>query len=312
VKLPVLVLVGPTAVGKTAISIGVAKRIGAEIISGDSMQVYRGLDIGTAKITPAEMQGVPHHMLDIKEPDAEFTVAEFRTRVDALIREIHGRGRLPMIVGGTGLYIRSVLEEYTFTELETDHELRRQLAAEEEEHGPGWLHRRLQQVDPVAAERLHPNDLRRVIRALEVYEATSVPISATQTAAQGEPRYDDLFIGLTMERELLYRRIDQRVEEMLAAGWLEETRRHFRRCHRELTSLQAIGYREQVAYLRGLLTWGEAIALIKRNTRRYAKRQLTWFRRESRIRWLDLTAEAARQSAVEEIANLVEGKWQTV
>jgi tRNA dimethylallyltransferase len=310
VKLPVLVLVGPTAVGKTAISIGVAKRIGAEIISGDSMQLYRGMDIGTAKITQAEMQGVPHHMIDILAPDAEFAVAEFQVRVDRLIREIHGRGRLPMIVGGTGLYIRSVLAEYTFSEIDTDQLLRQRLAAEEKAHGPGYLHRRLQDVDPAAAARLHPNDTRRVIRALEVFETTGRPISATQTAADHEPRYDDLLIGLTMERELLYRRIDERVDQMLAAGWLTEARQLFSRYAPDVTAMQAIGYRELVQYLRGLLTWPETVAVIKRHTRQYAKRQLTWFRREARMRWIDVTHAAARALVVEEIANLVEGKWQ--
>ena len=308
-KYPVLVLVGPTAVGKTAISVAVAKRLGAEIISGDSMQVYRGMDIGTAKITPEEMQGVPHHMIDIKNPDEPFTVAEFQERTDRLIREIVGRGRLPMLVGGTGLYIRSVLEPYTFTPMEGDPELRRQLAAEEEQHGPGHLHRRLQEVDPKAAAKLHPNDLRRIIRALEVYTLTGIPISSTQTAAGAEPRYDDLFLALTMDREALYRRIEQRVDQMLAAGWLEEVRRLLERYPPHLPAMQALGYRELVQYYRGLLTLPEATALIKRNTRRFAKRQFTWFRRERRLRWIDVTSAEARASVVEAIAQMAEGKW---
>jgi tRNA dimethylallyltransferase len=308
-KLPLLVLVGPTAVGKTAISVAVAKRLGAEIISGDSMQVYRGLDIGTAKIAPAEMEGVPHHMIDIKEPDEPFSVAEFQARVDDLVREIAGRGRLPMLVGGTGLYVRAVVMAYTFTEMEADPALRQRLAEEEARHGPGYLHRRLQAVDPAAAARLHPNDLRRIIRALEVWEQTGVRISETQRAWELEPRYDDLCIGLTMDRELLYRRIDQRVDAMLAAGWVEEVRRLLARYRPDLQSMEAIGYRELILYLRGLLTWDEAVALIKRNTRRFAKRQFTWFRRDARIHWLDVTAPEARERAVEEIVRLAEGKW---
>jgi len=287
----------------------VAKRLGAEIISGDSMQVYRGMDIGTAKITPEEMQGVPHHMIDIKNPDEPFTVAEFQERTDRLIREIVGRGRLPMLVGGTGLYIRSVLEPYTFTPMEGDPELRRQLAAEEEQHGPGHLHRRLQEVDPKAAAKLHPNDLRRIIRALEVYTLTGIPISSTQTAAGAEPRYDDLFLALTMDREALYRRIELRVDQMLAAGWLEEVRRLLERYPPHLPAMQALGYRELVQYYRGLLTLPEATALIKRNTRRFAKRQFTWFRRERRLRWIDVTSAEARASVVEAIAQMAEGKW---
>lgn len=308
-KLPILALVGPTAVGKTAVSVALAQRLGAEIISGDSMQVYRGMDIGTAKITPEEMAGVPHHMIDIKEPDQPFTVAEFQGRVDALIREIVGRGRLPMLVGGTGLYVRAVLEPYTFTEMEADPALRSRLAAEEERLGPGHLHRQLQAVDPAAAAKLHPNDLRRIIRALEVHTLTGVPISATQTAAGAERRYDDLFVGLTMEREALYRRIDQRVDQMLAGGWLEEVQRLLARYPPSLPSMRALGYRELVQYLRGLLTLPEATELIKRNTRRFAKRQFTWFRRERRLRWIDVTSGEARTSAVEAIAQMVEGIW---
>lgn len=308
-KLPLLALVGPTAVGKTALSVAVAKRLGAEVISGDSMQVYRGMDIGTAKITPAEMEGVPHHLIDVIDPDEPFSVAEFRDRVDRLIREIHGRGRLPMLVGGTGLYVRAVLEEYNFSEAEADQALRERLAAEEETGGPGTLHRRLALVDPASGERLHPNDTRRIIRALEVFALTGKPISETYTADENPPRYDELFVGLNMERELLYRRIDARVDLMLAQGLEEEVRRLLRRYPPTLASMEAIGYREMVLYLRGLLTGAETAALIKRNTRRFAKRQLTWFRREARLRWFDLTEPAARLQSVEDIVRLSEGKW---
>ncbi len=287
----------------------VARAVGAEIISGDSMQVYRGMDIGTAKIRPEEAGGVPHHLIDIKEPDEDFSVAEFQARVDELIPQICARGRLPMLVGGTGLYVRAVVEKYTFTPMEADHELRARLRQEEERHGPGYLHARLQQVDPVSAARLHPYDLFRIIRALEVYAQTGVPISATQTAADAEPRYDDLMIGLTMDRAQLYARIDERVDAMLAAGWLDEVRRLLSRYPPHVRALQALGYRELVLYLRGLLTWDEAVALIKRNTRRFAKRQFTWFRRERRLRWLDVTDPEARNRAAGEIVRLVTEKW---
>lgn len=309
-KLPLLVLVGPTAVGKTAISVEVAKRIGAEIISGDSMQVYRGMDVGTAKITPDEMQGVPHHLIDTCDPADPFSVAEFQARVDELIRAIHSRGRLPFLVGGTGLYVRSVVQAYTFAEQETDQELREALAQEEARHGPGYLHGRLAAVDPAAAAKLHPNDLRRIIRALEVYETTGQRISETQTAVEAEPRYDDLMIGLTMERELLYSRIDQRVDQMLAAGWEAEVRELLKRHSPKLPAMEAIGYRELVWYLRGVLTRPEMVELIKRNTRRFAKRQFTWFRRDERIHWFDVTEPPARTQVVQAILTLVEGKWQ--
>ena len=309
-KLPLLVLVGPTAVGKTAISVEVAKRIGAEIISGDSMQVYRGMDVGTAKITVDEMQGVPHHLIDTCDPADPFSVAEFQARVDELIQAIHGRGRLPFLVGGTGLYVRSVVQAYTFAEQETDQELREALAQEEARHGPGYLHGRLAAVDPAAAAKLHPNDLRRIIRALEVYETTGQRISETQTAVEAEPRYDDLMIGLTMERDLLYSRIDQRVDQMLAAGWEAEVRELLQRYSPKLPAMEAIGYRELVWYLRGVLTRPEMVELIKRNTRRFAKRQFTWFRRDERIHWFDVTEPPARTQVVQAILTLVEGKWQ--
>ncbi|WP_374711864.1 tRNA (adenosine(37)-N6)-dimethylallyltransferase MiaA [Symbiobacterium terraclitae] len=308
-KLPLLVLVGPTAVGKTALSVAVAQEVGAEIISGDSMQVYRGMDVGTAKITQEEMGGVPHHLIDIKDPDEEFSVAEFQARVDRLVRAIHARGRLPMLVGGTGLYVRAVVEDYTFTELEPDPELRQRLREEEARNGPGYLHARLAEVDPVSASRLHPNDIFRIVRALEVYRLTGVPISATQTAAASEPRYDDLMIGLTMDRQQLYARIDERVDAMLAAGWLDEVKRLLHRYPPHLRPMEALGYRELVLYLRGMLTWAEAVALIKRNTRRFAKRQFTWFRRERRLIWLDVTTPEARNRARAEVVRLVKEKW---
>lgn len=308
-KLPLLVLVGPTAVGKTAVSIALAQRLGGEIISGDSMQVYRGMDIGTAKITPAEMQGVPHHMIDIRDPDQPFSVAEFQAEADRLIQEIVGRGRLPMLVGGTGLYVRSVILPYTFTEQQADLDLRQRLAALKEAHGPGYLHGRLQQVDPASAERLHPNDLRRIIRALEVYETTGVPISATQKALEAEPRYDHLFVALSMDRELLYQRIDQRVEQMLAAGWMDEVLGLLKRYPPHLAALEAIGYRELVSHALGLLTFSEAERLIKRNTRRFAKRQLTWFRRERDLHWCDVTADPSHEQTIAKVASLAAGKW---
>jgi tRNA dimethylallyltransferase len=310
-KLPLLVIVGPTAVGKTALSIAVAKRLGAEIISGDSMQLYRTMDIGTAKVTHQEMQGVPHHMIDICDPDQPFSVARFQERVGELIRAIYSRGRLPILSGGTGLYVRAVIQPYTFAPAPSDQAVRDQLSEEEQEHGPGHLHRRLAAVDPAAASKLHPNDLRRLIRALEVFSLTGTPISQTQTADQGEPRYDLLYFGLTRDRKELYKRIDQRVDAMLEAGWLEETRRLLSEYSPQLTPLQAIGYRELVQYMRGLLTKSEAIPLIKRHTRQFAKRQLTWFNRERHLCWIDLT-KTDLHDAVDLITRKAEGKWPSL
>lgn len=306
-KLPLLVIVGPTAVGKTAIAVETARHLGAEIISGDSMQVYRGMDIGTAKIRSDEMQGVPHHLIDIREPDEPISVAEFQARADGLIAEIAGRGRLPMLVGGTGLYVRAVLEEYTFTEMEADPALRIQLAGEEKRFGPGHLHRRLAEVDPESAARLHPHDLRRVVRALEVFLQMGSPISAMQTAAGSAPRYDDLLIGLTMDRAELGRRIEARVDAMMEQGLEAEVRSLLDRYGPSIQALEAIGYKEMLQYRRGLITYTEAVGLIKRHTRQFAKRQFTWFRRERRLNWFDVT-EASQKQVVEEIARLVEGK----
>jgi tRNA dimethylallyltransferase len=309
-KLPLFVLVGPTGVGKTAISIAVAKQIGGEIISGDSMQIYRGMDIGTAKITPAEMAGVPHHLIDLKQPDEPFSVAEFQERVDRLIREISARGHIPMLIGGTGLYVRSILEAYTFTGPDVDQALRDELEAAEGAHGPGHLHAKLTLVDPAAARRLHPNDLRRIIRALEVYLTTGVPISTTQIADPANRRYADLFVGLTMDRSVLYQRIEQRVDQMLQAGWLDEARHLLATYDPHLPTMTSLGYRELVLYLRGSLTDAEAVDLIKRNTRRYAKRQMTWFRRDHQIRWLTVTHPAERTAAIGQILAMIAGQFR--
>lgn len=309
-KLPLLAIVGPTAVGKTALSVAVAKRLGGEVISGDSMQVYRGLDIGTAKITPTEMEGVPHHLIDIKGFHEDFSVAEFQQLVDRTVADIHGRGKLPILAGGTGLYVRAVLKAYTFGEEGKGGSLRAELAAEADRLGPEAMHRRLAAVDPSSAARLHPNDRRRVIRALEVYLQTGRPISETQQAAEGEDRYDHLLIGLTTDRERLYERINRRVDLMLQTGWVDEARGLLAaglRPHH--TAWQAIGYRELILYLRGHLTYGEAVDLIKRNTRRFAKRQLSWFQRETDIHWLTVGEATSSGALVEEVVRLAAGKW---
>lgn len=303
----VLALVGPTAVGKTAVSVAVARALNGEVINGDSQQVYRGFDIGTAKIRPEEMQGVPHHLLDIKDPHEQFSVAEFQQRVDALIAEIAARGRLPILCGGTGLYVRAVLREYTFAALETDGSVRARLNAEAERAGPPALHARLAVVDPAAAARIHPNDQLRIVRALEVFELTGRPISELQKQGEGA-RYDYLLIGLTMERARLYARIDARVDAMLRAGWLDEVRALLAAGASPYRGpLTAIGYREMVAYLRGLATLPEAIDWAKRNSRRYAKRQLTWFRAEAGLHWV--RTDAGLEAAVAAVLGLVAGKW---
>ena len=305
-----LAIVGPTAAGKTEVSVEVALRVGGEIVSADSMQVYRGMDIGTAKPTPQERRGVPHHLIDLFAPDHPFSVAEFQSLARRAIEDIAGRGRLPMLVGGTGLYVQAVTEDFRFRPPEGDAELRRNLVALAEVEGPEALHGRLQQVDPAAAERIHPHDRRRVVRALEVYLLTGHPIGAERGSAGP---YDLLPVGLGMGRSALYRRIDARVEAMIHAGWLREVRELLEAGYGpELYAMQALGYRELVSHLRGELVLGEAVALIQRNTRRFAKRQLTWFRRDSRIRWIPVGEDRDIQDVVADIVRLVEGKWGRV
>lgn len=309
-RAPLLIIVGPTAVGKTALAVELALRLGGEVISGDSTQVYRGMDIGTAKVRPDEMKGVPHHLIDILRPDEPFSVAEFQTRVDQTISEIRSRGRLPILAGGTGLYVRAIRMAYQFLEgSEADPALRARLQAEEEKYGVGHLHRRLSEVDPAAAAKLHPNDSRRIIRALEVWERTGTRISETQVAEEAEPRYDDLFIGLNMERGMLYERIDRRVDLMLAEGFVAEVASLMAAYPPGLVSLQTLGYRELIQYRRGLSTFDEAVGLIKRNTRRFAKRQLTWFRRESALRWFEVEPEVGLEPIVAQVEALARSQW---
>lgn len=307
-RLPLVVICGPTATGKTETGILVARELGGEVVSADSMMVYRGMDIGTAKPTREERQGVPHHLIDIVDPDAAFSVALYQELAEKRIADIHARGRLPLLVGGTGLYIRAVVDRYRFVAA-PDPALRRRLAEEARAAGPDALHARLAAVDPVAAARIHPHNVRRVIRALEVYYRTGEPISRFQdldgyTAA----KYRLWMFGLTMEREQLYRRIEERVDRMIEAGLVEEVRRLLERGYsRGLTSMQALGYKEIAAYLQGEVTLEEAVRLIKRNTRRFAKRQLTWFRRDPRIKWLDVDALGGPSGAAREIITTLAG-----
>ncbi|WP_020156152.1 tRNA (adenosine(37)-N6)-dimethylallyltransferase MiaA [Caldibacillus debilis] len=284
------VIVGPTAVGKTKISVDVAKKLRGEIISGDSMQIYRGMDIGTAKIKKEEMQGIPHHLIDIKDPEESFSVAEFQRIVREKISEISRRGRLPMIVGGTGLYIQSVLYDYRFTGKGNTGRLRKELQERLRREGTEKLYRELSGIDPDSAIKIHPNDGRRIIRALEIYYSTGVTMTEHLRKQRNELRYDAAIVGLTMDRERLYRLIDERVDRMIEAGLLEEARRFYDRGLRGCQSIQAIGYKELYAYFDGTLSLAEAIALLKKNTRNYAKRQYTWFKNKMDVQWFDVEA----------------------
>lgn len=281
---PLVVICGPTAVGKTAASVAFAEQIGAEIIAADSRTIYRFMDIGTAKPTAEQRRAVTHHLLDIADPDEVVTLATYRRLATEAIAQIRGRGRTPLLAGGTGLYIRAVVEGFAIPAVPPDRDLRRRLE-ETEQRTPGTLHARLTAVDPEAAARIHPRNTRRLIRALEVHEHTGRPISHLQQ--RGDPIGRTVQVGLTMEREGLYRQVDARVDEQIAAGLVEEVRSLLARGYApSLPSMSGLGYKEIVEHLQGGSPIEEAIRVLKRNTRRFAKRQYTWFRADPRIRWI--------------------------
>lgn len=285
----VVAIVGPTASGKTALSIELAKKYNGEIINGDSMQIYKGLDIGTAKITAEEMQGVPHHLLSFKEPTESFSVADYQKLVRAKISEIQARGKLPIIVGGSGLYVQAVLYDFQFTEEQVDEVARKAYYEELEKLGPEAMHAKLLALDPKTAETIHPNNTRRVIRALEMIELSGVS-KASEEHNRGEiPLYRHLIIGLgeNMSRDALYDRINRRVDLMMDKGLLQEVQGLWQQNIRGVQSIQAIGYKEIYDYLDGRCTLEEAIENLKQNSRRYAKRQLTYFRNKMDIHFIE-------------------------
>ena len=295
-------LVGPTASGKTAVGVAVAERTGAEILSLDSMALYRGMDVGTAKPTPAERARVPHHLIDVAEPHEAFSTGRYVAAAEAAIAEVAGRGRRPLFVGGTALYLKALTEGF-FEGPPADWALRNRLKAEAAAHGSPALHERLRAVDPAAADRIHPNDLRRIVRALEVHEITGQPLSEQQTQfGAPSPRYDCMIAGLRRDRAELYQRIDRRVDAMFEQGLVDEVRALLG-SPRGIShaAAQFVGYREVIAALRGELTLAEASERIQTHTRQFAKRQLTWFRHIDAIRWVD----AAEGTTVEELADRV-------
>lgn len=297
--IPLFVIVGPTAAGKSALAVYLAKLFDTEIISADSMQIYKGMDIGTAKPSKEEMEGIPHHMISIVDPDAGFSVGEYVSRVRPIIEDLYKRGKIPVVVGGTGLYVRGLIDGLCEAP-DADWTLRRRLSHEEENFGKGHLYQRLCLVDSVSAAKIKPNDTVRVIRALEVYESTGVPLSQIQaTHGFRERRYHPVFAGLTMDRKKLYRRIEERVDKMEGMGLEFEVRKLVGTWGEAPPLVNGLGYKEFLGYIKGLYSREEAISLFKRNTKRYAKRQLTWFRRDVRIKW-HMVKEAI--SNLEEIA----------
>ena len=288
-KKPLIILTGPTAVGKTKASIGLAKALNGEIISADSMQVYKYMDIGSAKIKPEEMQGVKHYLVDELEPDEEFHVVRFQQMAKAAMEEIYSKGKIPIVVGGTGFYIQALLYDIDFTESNEDTSYREELEQIANEQGAEHLHNMLREVDPASADAIHANNVKRVIRALEFYKLTGQKISEHNEKERAkESPYDFCYFVLNDERQNLYNRIDIRIDQMLEEGLLEEvTALKNKGYTKDMVSMQGLGYKEILDYLNGEYTLEEAIYILKRDTRHFAKRQLTWFRRERDVIWVE-------------------------
>ena len=286
---PMIILSGPTAVGKTALSIELAKRVNGAIISADSMQVYKYMDIGSAKIMPEEMDGIKHYLIDELLPEEEFNIVRFQTMAKEALSEIYANGQIPIIAGGTGFYIQALLYDIDFNHQDCDEAYRQELEDYARAYGNEALHEKLKSVDPVAAEKIHANNVKRVIRALEYYKLTGNPISEhNETESQKESPYNFAYFVLTDDREHLYQRIEKRVDIMMEQGLLQEvTRLKEMGYHRQMVSMQGLGYKEILDYLDGKCSLEEAVATIKLETRHFAKRQLTWFRRERDICWFD-------------------------
>ena len=295
-----IILAGPTAVGKTAASIRLAKAVGGEIISADSMQVYRHMDIGSAKIRPEEMEGVPHYLVDVLEPEEDFNVVRFQQMAKAATEEIYARGRIPIAAGGTGFYIQALLYDIDFTENDGDSSFRRELEKTAEEKGGEYLHALLQEADPEAALQIHPHNIKRMIRALEFHHQTGGKISEhNETEREKESPYNFAYFVLTDDRSRLYDRIDRRVDLMMEEGLLDEVRfLKERGVRRDSTAMQGLGYKELYAFLDGEYPLEEAVRIIKRDTRHFAKRQLTWFKRERDVIWADKSVIGQDDDAV--------------
>lgn len=289
-KIPLLLLVGPTGVGKTSLSIDLAEKLNGEIISADSMQIYKFMNIGTDKILEDEMKGIPHYLINIIEPDEDFTVADFKINATECIENIYALNKLPMVVGGTGLYINSLVYDLSFTRVPPNDDFRNKYEELANKYGNNYIYEELEKIDLPSAKRINVNDRKRIVRALEIYYETGKPMSSNyKNFRKYNENYNIVMVGLTMKREELYSRINNRVEEMIKNGLIDELKALLDMGYtRELNSLQGLGYKEVIGYLNNEMNLDETIDLIKRNTRKFAKRQLTWFRRDNRINWVDL------------------------
>ena len=307
---PLIILTGPTAVGKSSLSVRLARIIGGEIISADSMQVYHGLNVGTAKIRPEEMQGIPHYLIDVMQPDEAFNVVTFQEMAKNAMTEIYANGHIPIVVGGTGFYIQALLRDVDFTENDNDTSYRRNLEDMAETYGKEFLYQMLLTEDPESAAAIHPNNVKKVIRALEFKKQTGMRISEhnKKQTSQISP-YNFAYFVLTMDRERLYERIDQRVDEMFQEGLVEEVKDLMNMgCSRSMVSMQGLGYKETCSYLEGECSLEEAAEQIKLGTRHYAKRQLTWFRREKDVIWLDKSIFPSENILLDEILKILKEK----
>ncbi|SDK49163.1 tRNA (adenosine(37)-N6)-dimethylallyltransferase MiaA [Natronincola ferrireducens] len=306
-----LIIVGPTAVGKTATAIEVAKRLDGEIISADSMQIYKYMDIGTAKPTIKEMQGIPHYLIDIIEPNEDFSVASFQVRAKETIEKINAKKKLPIVVGGTGLYINSLIYNMDFTKTISNWNLRKQLQEEADKYGNEYIHNKLKEIDPSAAERIHKNNVKRVIRAIEIFQESGEKIGNFREDLQLNEAYNFVIIGLTRNREEIYDRVNQRVDIMMQEGLIKEVEAlvHQMNYNEDLIALKGLGYKEIISYLNGNSTLEEAIDILKRDTRRYAKRQLTWFNRLENIKWFNLSDYSSSEKLFNNIVQYVEGHF---
>ena len=304
---PVIVLIGPTAIGKSRIAIEVAKELGTEILTADSRQVYRGMDIGTDKPTTQERQGVPHRLIDLVNPDQHFSVGDYRDHAVNVIGCLHKQAKIPLIAGGTGLYIRTLLRGL-WEGPPANWNLRQQLDTQAREKGAAYVHQQLSHVDPALAERIHPNDYVKVQRGLEVYHALGIPLSeAHEQHNFQEVPYPSLVIGLNMDREHLYRRIENRVHVEIQKGLIEETRSLLDAgYHRNLSSMKSLGYKQMAGYIMGDYPYEEAVRILKRDTRHFAKRQITWFRKEPSIQWLTLVNDESATDVAGRIMGMIQ------
>ncbi|UJS28864.1 tRNA (adenosine(37)-N6)-dimethylallyltransferase MiaA [Macrococcoides canis] len=305
-KIPLIVIVGPTAVGKTALSIEVAKAVNGEIISGDAIQVYRGMDIGSAKITQEEMEGIPHHLIDILNPDEAYSAAQFKAHAEKLIEDIYSRGKTPMIVGGTGLYIQSVLYEYEF--VEEDNALKKDILCKLEQYNKETLYAMLKDRDPKAAAQIHMNNRQRVLRALTYYEMHHKSITDQKKSQTLSSKYDTFIIGLNMPRPILYDRINHRVLLMIEQGLVQEVSTLLSKGYREKQSMTAIGYKEIIPYIDGEVSLNQAVESLQQNSRNFAKRQLTWFNNQMKIDWFD-TDDLSVETITDQIMTNIKGNY---